>query len=59
MCCQHSCLIKTDEVFKQTSSVCPLTENGRKSHRYEKKTAFDILDVVYQCAVSNLKQKTV
>ncbi|MDO8156005.1 IS4 family transposase [Bacillus toyonensis] len=35
-----------------------LQKNGRKSHRYEKKTIFDILGVVYQCTVSNLKQKT-
>lgn len=35
-----------------------LQKNGRKSHRYEKKTVFDILGVVYQCTVSNLKQKT-
>lgn len=25
-----------------------LQKNGRKSHRYEKKTVFDILSVVYQ-----------
>ncbi|PEY98237.1 IS4 family transposase, partial [Bacillus sp. AFS018417] len=35
-----------------------LQKNERKSHRYEKKTVFDILGVVYQCTVSNLKQKT-
>ncbi len=35
-----------------------LQKNGRKSHRYEKKTVFDILGVVYQCTVSNPKQKT-
>ncbi|KKZ95957.1 hypothetical protein B4147_5198 [Bacillus wiedmannii] len=35
-----------------------LQQNGRKSHRYEKKTVFDILGIVYQCTVSNLKQKT-
>ncbi|MBJ8073523.1 IS4 family transposase, partial [Bacillus cereus] len=35
-----------------------LQKNGRKSHRYEKKTVFDILGVVYQFTVSNLKQKT-
>lgn len=35
-----------------------LQKNGRKSHRYEKKTVFDILGVVYRCTVSNLKQKT-
>lgn len=34
-----------------------LQKNGRKSHRYEKKTVFDILGVVYQFTVSNLKQK--
>ncbi|PGE94245.1 IS4 family transposase [Bacillus pseudomycoides] len=27
-----------------------LHKNGRKSHRYEKKTVFDILDVVYNCS---------
>ncbi|MDZ5609127.1 IS4 family transposase [Bacillus pseudomycoides] len=35
-----------------------LQKNGRKSHRYEKNTVFDILGVVYQCTVSNPKQKT-
>ncbi|MFD0771283.1 IS4 family transposase [Bacillus sp. CGMCC 1.60114] len=30
-----------------------LQQNGRKSHRYEKKTVFDILDVVYNCTMSN------
>jgi hypothetical protein len=35
-----------------------LQKNGRKSHRYEKKTVFDFLGVVYQCTVSNPKQKT-
>lgn len=28
-----------------------LHKNGRKSHRYEKKTVFDILDVVYNYSV--------
>lgn len=33
-----------------------LEKNGRKSHRYEKKTVFDILGVVYDCTLSqNLK----
>ncbi len=27
-----------------------IEKNGRKSHRYEKKTVFDILGVVYECA---------
>ena len=35
-----------------------LQKNSRKSHRYEKKTVFDILGVVYQFTISNLKQKT-
>ncbi|SMD41314.1 hypothetical protein SAMN06272738_6037 [Bacillus sp. JKS001846] len=35
-----------------------LQKNGRKSHRYEKKTVFDILGVVYQYTVFNPKQKT-
>ncbi len=26
-----------------------IEKNGRKSHRYEKKTVFDILSVVYEC----------
>ncbi|MBE7128955.1 IS4 family transposase [Bacillus mycoides] len=30
-----------------------LQRNGRKSHRYEKKTVFDILGVVYNCTMSN------
>ncbi|MBJ8050129.1 IS4 family transposase, partial [Bacillus cereus group sp. N18] len=34
-----------------------LQKNGRKSHRYEKKTVFDILGVVYKCTVSNLNKK--
>ncbi|MDZ4572186.1 IS4 family transposase [Bacillus cereus] len=29
-----------------------LQRNGRKSHRYEKKTVFDILSVVYNCTLS-------
>ena len=28
--------------------IPPSTENGRKSHRYEKKTVFDIMGVVYE-----------
>lgn len=36
-----------------------LQKNGQKSHRYEKKTVFDILGIVYQCTVSNLNKKTV
>lgn len=35
-----------------------LQKNGRKSHRYEKKTVLDILGVVYQYTVPRLKQKT-
>lgn len=34
-----------------------LQKNGRNSHRYEKKTVLDILGVVYQSTVSDLKQK--
>ncbi len=34
-----------------------LQKNGRKCHRYEKKTVFDILSVVYQYTVSNPNQK--
>ncbi|PED52007.1 IS4 family transposase [Bacillus anthracis] len=30
-----------------------LQQNGRKSHRYEKKTVFDILGVVYNCTLSD------
>ncbi|PEE35754.1 IS4 family transposase, partial [Bacillus pseudomycoides] len=30
-----------------------LQRNGRKSHRYEKKTVFDILGVVYNCTMSD------
>ncbi|MBG9517514.1 transposase [Bacillus thuringiensis] len=30
-----------------------LEKNGRKSHRYEKKTVFDILGVVYNCTMSD------
>ncbi|ANP80134.1 transposase [Bacillus sp. B25(2016b)] len=30
-----------------------LQQNGRKSHRYEKKTVFDILGVVYNCIMSD------
>ncbi|EJQ51189.1 hypothetical protein IEQ_02129 [Bacillus cereus BAG6X1-2] len=32
-----------------------LQQNGRKSHRYEKKTVFDILGVVYNCTMSDNK----
>lgn len=28
-----------------------LEKNGRKSHRYEKKTVFDILGVMYDCTL--------
>ncbi|HDR6319017.1 TPA: IS4 family transposase, partial [Bacillus thuringiensis] len=30
-----------------------LQQNGRKSHRYEKKTVFDILGVVYNYSMSH------
>ncbi|MDZ5480814.1 IS4 family transposase, partial [Bacillus thuringiensis] len=30
-----------------------LQQNGRKSHRYKKKTVFDILSVVYNCTMSD------
>ncbi|PFD12221.1 IS4 family transposase, partial [Bacillus cereus] len=30
-----------------------LQKNGRKSHRYEKKTVFDILGVVYNFSMSH------
>ncbi|MGG0214443.1 IS4 family transposase, partial [Bacillus mycoides] len=30
-----------------------LQQNGRKSHRYEKKTVFDILSVIYNCTMSD------
>ncbi|QKE10791.1 IS4 family transposase [Bacillus cereus] len=30
-----------------------LQQNGRKSHRYDKKTVFDILGVVYNCTMSD------
>ncbi|GIN88786.1 hypothetical protein J6TS2_51720 [Heyndrickxia sporothermodurans] len=29
-----------------------LEKNGQKSHRYEKKTVFDILGVVYDCTLA-------
>lgn len=32
-----------------------LEKNGRKSHRYEKKTVFDILGVVYEYSTSEKK----
>jgi hypothetical protein len=32
-----------------------LKKNGRKSHRYEKKTVFDILGVVYEYTISTAK----
>jgi hypothetical protein len=32
-----------------------LQKNGRKSHRYEKKTVFDILGIVYQYTISDRK----
>lgn len=30
-----------------------LQKNGRKSHRYEKKTVFDILGIIYTCFVTH------
>lgn len=30
-----------------------LQQNGRKTHRYEKKSVFDILGVVYNCTMSD------
>jgi len=30
-----------------------LQKNGRKSHRYDKKTVFDILGVIYNCTMSD------
>nr|WP_088327993.1 IS4 family transposase [Bacillus cereus] len=33
-----------------------LEKNGRKSHRYEKKTVFDILGVVYECTMSQKRK---
>ncbi|RAP27210.1 hypothetical protein C2W64_01042 [Brevibacillus laterosporus] len=35
---------------------CLLEKNGRKSHRYEKKTVFDILGVVYDCTMSQMRK---
>jgi hypothetical protein len=32
-----------------------LKKNGRKSHRYKKKTVFDILGVVYEYTISSAK----
>ncbi|EEM31858.1 Transposase for insertion sequence element IS231B [Bacillus thuringiensis serovar thuringiensis str. T01001] len=32
-----------------------LQQNGRKSHRYEKKTVFDILGVVYNYTMSDIQ----
>ncbi len=61
----HLCLVykaiqqDTQEVSKIFLRLFDLLQkNGRKSHRYEKKTVFDILGIVYQCTVSNLKRKT-
>ena len=33
-----------------------LEKNGRRSHRYEKKTVFDILGVVYDCTLSQKRK---
>lgn len=37
---------KTTKVFLHLFNL--LQKNGRKSHRYEKKTVFDILGIVYE-----------
>lgn len=48
----------TQELSKNSLCLFDLLQkNGRKSHRYEKKTVFDILSVVYQYTVSNQNQK--
>ncbi|OOQ92744.1 hypothetical protein BW898_22540 [Bacillus cereus] len=36
-----------------------LQKNGRESHRYEKKTVFDILGVMYNCFVTFYKKNSV
>ena len=39
----------TQEVTKILTRLCHLLQkNGRKSHRYEKKTVFDIMGVIYE-----------
>lgn len=48
----------TQEISKIPFICLTSTEKRKKSHRFEKKTVFYILGVVYQCTVSNLKQKT-
>ncbi|PEP46692.1 hypothetical protein CN564_28735, partial [Bacillus pseudomycoides] len=43
--------VKHDEDQQNTQEIRMfhlLQKNGRKSHRYEKKTVFDILGVVYE-----------
>lgn len=46
----------TQEVSKTLLRLFRLLEkNGRKSHRYEKKTVFDILGVVYEYTMTKRK----
>jgi putative ABC transport system permease protein len=39
--------------YKLVATKFKRAQNGRKSHRYEKKTVFDILSVVYNCTLSD------
>jgi hypothetical protein len=39
-----------EDIVQVLQQILQLIEkNGRKSHRYKKKTVFDILGVVYEC----------
>lgn len=53
----HQALQKnTQEVSKILLRLFDLLQkNGRKSHRYEKKTVFDILGVVYEYTLAKHK----
>ncbi|PEC07152.1 IS4 family transposase, partial [Bacillus toyonensis] len=45
---------ETQELTKILSRLFNLLQkNGRKSHRYEKKTVFDVLGVVYNFSMSH------
>jgi hypothetical protein len=47
----HDALNKDmEDIVQVLQQILQMIEkNGRKSHRYEKKTVFDILGVVYEC----------
>jgi hypothetical protein len=51
----HDALNKEiEDIVQVLQQILQMIEkNGRKSHRYEKKTVFDILGVVYECTLKS------